>query len=129
MSVARGEEVGASERDALLRAIEDSPSYRLAHEDTELLASADLRPLRLQLEMLKPEHELRRHNIQSTVVVFGSARLVPQAQAHAQLAALKQRRVAHPGDVETAEEVVAVLHEFYGGVLPGNDATSGTTLD
>ncbi len=98
MSVARGEEIGASERDALLRAIENSPSYCLAHEDTELLASDDLRPLRLQLEMLKPERQLRRHKVQSTVVVFGSARLVPQAQARAQLAALEQRRLAQPGD-------------------------------
>ena len=98
VSIERGDEIGAEERDTLLRAIEDSPSYRLAHEDTELLASADLRPLRLQLEMLKPERQLRRHKVQSTVVVFGSARLVPQARAHAQLAALEQRRLVQPGD-------------------------------
>lgn len=106
MSIARADEVDASERAALLRAIEGSPSYRLAHEDTELLASDDLRPLRLQLEMLKPEHQLRRHKVQSTVVVFGSARLVPQAWARAQLAALEQRRLAQPTD-ETLPSQIA----------------------
>lgn len=96
--MARGEEIDASERDALLRAIEGSPSYRLAHEDADLLASDDLRPLRLQLEMLKPERQLRRHKVRSTVVVFGSARLVPQALARAHLAALEQRGLAQPAD-------------------------------
>jgi uncharacterized protein (TIGR00730 family) len=106
VSVARGEEIGASERDALLRAIEDSPSYRLAHEDIELLASDDLRPVRLQLEMLKPERQLRRHKVESTVVVFGGARLVPQAQARAQLAALEQRRLAQPADAALPAQIV-----------------------
>jgi uncharacterized protein (TIGR00730 family) len=105
MSVARGEEIGASERDALRRAIEDSPSYRLAHEDTELLASDDLRPLRLQLEMLKPERQLRRHKVQSTVVVFGSARLVPESKAYAQLAALEQRSLAQPADTTLPAQI------------------------
>jgi uncharacterized protein (TIGR00730 family) len=105
VSVARGEEIGASDRDVLLRAIEDSPSYRLAHEDTELLASDDLRPLRLQLEMLKPERQLRRHKVRSTVVVFGSARLVPQAQARAQLAELEQRRLAQPADAALPAQI------------------------
>lgn len=55
------------DRDALVRAIEESSSYRLAHEDMAFLASADLRPVRLQLELLKPEHDLRGQGINSTV--------------------------------------------------------------
>lgn len=53
------------------------PAYRLAHEDADLLADPDLRPIRLQLELVKPERALRRHAIRSTVVVFGSARMAP----------------------------------------------------
>jgi uncharacterized protein (TIGR00730 family) len=79
------------ERDALSRAISASPSYRLAYEDLDFLGSDDLRPLRLQLELLKPERYLRQHNIHSTIVVFGSARLLPPDQARAQLEALQQR--------------------------------------
>lgn len=63
------------QREALLQAILEGSSYRLAEEDVEFLAQDDLRPLRLQLELLKPEHELRAQGIDSTVVVFGSARI------------------------------------------------------
>jgi uncharacterized protein (TIGR00730 family) len=41
----------------------------------------DLRAVRLQLELIKPEQQLRRHKVRSTVVVFGSARVLPPAQA------------------------------------------------
>lgn len=57
------------------QAILDGPAYRLAQEDIEFLAQDDLRPLRLQLELLKPEQALRAQGIGSTVVVFGSARI------------------------------------------------------
>lgn len=71
-----------------LKAILESPTYRLAQEDLELLNQNDLRPVRLQLELLKPERVLREQGIQSTVVVFGSARIVDAASAKAQLDAL-----------------------------------------
>ena len=66
---------GSSDRDTLISEILASPSYRLAEEDADLLGADDLRPLRLQLELLKPERVLRRNGIRSTVVVFGSARI------------------------------------------------------
>lgn len=66
---------------ALRRAILDSPAYRLAQEDPSFLAEEDLRPLRLQLELLKPEHALRREGIASTIVVFGSARIASPERA------------------------------------------------
>ncbi len=53
----------------------DSAAYRMAHEDLDFLAMDDLRPVRLQLELLKPEHALREEGIDSTIVVFGSARI------------------------------------------------------
>jgi len=70
-----------------LRAIIESPTYRLAYEDLELLGQDDLRPLRLQLELLKPERILREQGVHSTVVVFGSARVSDATTAHAQFAA------------------------------------------
>lgn len=54
----------------------DSPSYVLAERDINLLATEELRPVRLQLELLKPELTLDRKNIQSTIVVFGSTRIL-----------------------------------------------------
>lgn len=85
-------------QEAQLEAILAHPSYRLAQEDQELLADADSRPIRLQLELLKPERYLRRHKIQSTVVVFGSARVSSPQQAQAALAAVHARACSNPDD-------------------------------
>jgi len=64
-----------------------SPSYRLAFQDPDFLLKDELRPVRLQLELLKPELILQEHHIESTIVVFGSAR-IPEPQAA--LEALRQ---------------------------------------
>lgn len=66
----------------------EHPSYQLAFEDVNFLAKEDLRPLRLQLELMKPEWYLREAKVRSTVVVFGSARLLPLAEAEAHLTRL-----------------------------------------
>ncbi|MFB2549845.1 LOG family protein [Ensifer soli] len=52
-----------------------SPSYRLAYTDEEFLCREELRPIRLQLELLKTEMMLAEHGIKSTVVMFGGARI------------------------------------------------------
>jgi uncharacterized protein (TIGR00730 family) len=62
-----------------------SASYRLAFQDPEFLLQDDLRPVRLQLEVLKPELILKEQHIESTVVVFGSARIVDPETAEARL--------------------------------------------
>jgi len=49
-------------------------SYRLAFADPDFLLRDELRPLRLQLELLKPELAFQEERIESTIVVFGSAR-------------------------------------------------------
>lgn len=53
----------------------DSPSYRLAYVDTDFLCREELRPIRLQLELLKTEMALTERGIKSTVVMFGGARI------------------------------------------------------
>jgi hypothetical protein len=57
-----------------------SLSYRLAFQDPDFLLKDELRPVRLQLELLKPELTLQEHHIESTIVIFGSAR-IPEPQA------------------------------------------------
>ncbi len=52
-----------------------SPTYRLAFADEDFLCRDELRPIRLQLELLKPEMALAEKNIESTVVMFGGARI------------------------------------------------------
>jgi uncharacterized protein (TIGR00730 family) len=52
-----------------------SPSYKLAFQDTDFLLRADLRPVRFQLELLKPELLMDEALIGSTFVFYGSARI------------------------------------------------------
>jgi uncharacterized protein (TIGR00730 family) len=72
--------------------------YRIAFEDLDFLAGDDLRPVRLQLEFLKPEWYLRQHKIRSTIVVFGSARILAPDVAREQLDTLL--RAPRHGDAE-----------------------------
>lgn len=52
-----------------------SPAYRLAFADEEFLTSEDLRGVRFQLEYQKIETRLREAGVNSTVVLFGGARI------------------------------------------------------
>jgi uncharacterized protein (TIGR00730 family) len=60
-----------------------SPSYRLAFHDADFLTRDELRPVRLQLELLKVEMALAERNIASTTVMLGSARIPDPAEAGA----------------------------------------------
>ena len=62
-----------------------APSYRLAYQDPDFLLRDELRPVRLQLELLKPELILHEHRIESTVVIFGSARFMDEKVAEGAL--------------------------------------------
>jgi uncharacterized protein (TIGR00730 family) len=66
-----------------------SSAYRLAFADPEFLLRDELRPVRLQLELLKPTLELDARGIVSTVVLFGGARIpAPEAAGTARSPAL-----------------------------------------
>lgn len=58
----------------------ESPSYRLAYVDDDFMSREELRPIRLQLELLKPEMILTEHGVKSTVVMFGGARIPEPGQ-------------------------------------------------
>lgn len=73
-----------------------SPTYRLAFADEDFILRDELRPVRLQLELLKPEMVMQEAGIESTVVLFGGA------------------RVPRPADKDkTANPVLAELSHFY----------------
>ena len=59
-----------------------SSAFRLAFDDPEFLCRDDLRPLRLQLEILKPEIILDDEGIKSTIVLFGGARILEPDKRH-----------------------------------------------
>jgi uncharacterized protein (TIGR00730 family) len=67
-----------------------SAAYRLAFADPDFLLRDELRPVRLQLELLKPQLELDARGIRSTVVLFGGARIPnPDRKDSAKSAALR----------------------------------------
>ena len=53
----------------------EAPTYRLAFSDEDFLTRRELRPVRLQLELMKPEMVLAEKGIRSTVIIFGGARI------------------------------------------------------
>jgi len=57
-----------------------APSYRLAFADDDFLCREDLRPVRLQLELLKPELLMNEAEVDSTIVLFGGARIPEPAK-------------------------------------------------
>ncbi len=61
-----------------------APAYRLAFADPDFMTREELRPVRLQLELLKPQMILDERGITSTVVLFGGARIpAPENRANA----------------------------------------------
>jgi len=52
-----------------------APAYALAFTDNDFMCREELRPVRLQLELLKPEMLMDEQNINSTIVLFGGARI------------------------------------------------------
>jgi len=75
-----------------------SRAYKLAFQDTDFLLREDLRPIRFQLELLKPELLLEEAGIASTFVFYGSARIPAPDKADALVDAAKtdtQRAIAN----------------------------------
>ncbi|MDK2761796.1 MAG: LOG family protein [Sphingopyxis sp.] len=74
-----------------------SAAYKLAFQDNDFLLREDLRPVRFQLELLKPELLLDEAKIESMLVIYGSARIPEPAAADALEAAATddvQRNIA-----------------------------------
>jgi uncharacterized protein (TIGR00730 family) len=83
----------------------ESPSYRVAYNDVDLLNQPELRAARMELEFIKPDLYFQRNNIRSTVVVFGSTRIVEPSVAQAQLDEAKRELAAAPADPQRRREV------------------------
>jgi uncharacterized protein (TIGR00730 family) len=80
----------------------ESAAYKLAFQDSDFLLREDLRPVRFQLELLKPELLLNESDIGSTFVFYGSARIPSPDMADALVAA-----AANPEQQAVAERLKA----------------------
>jgi uncharacterized protein (TIGR00730 family) len=93
------------EKEALIQKLRSSRAYQKAYQDIDFMSRKDLRSVRLQLELLKPETLLREHKIRSTIVVFGSARVLSPEEARRRLAAAQEALAESPRDVELKRRV------------------------
>lgn len=82
-----------------------SPAYRLAFNDNDFLVREELRPVRLQLELLKPELLLSERGIDGTIGIFGSARIPEPAAARGDLERAEAAAAAAPDDTAAAKAV------------------------
>jgi hypothetical protein len=95
------------------QAILESPSYRLAEYDFDFLKRDEIRHVRMTLELLKTETLLRDNHVKATVVVFGSARIIPDDVAIERLELAQAAAKLKPNDplaqraVERAESLLA----------------------
>lgn len=77
----RPKKITSAQNRKMLKKIVESPTYRKAYRDRQFMDLEELRPVRIQLELLKPEMKLAELDVRSTVVVFGSARTKPPEAA------------------------------------------------
>jgi uncharacterized protein (TIGR00730 family) len=98
----------------------ESPAYRLAFQDTDFLLREDLRPVRFQLELLKPELLLEEAKIGSTFVFYGSARIPAPDMAEALVASattdeersVAERLIAKSKYYDVARELAQIVSNF-----------------
>ncbi|EGJ51521.1 TIGR00730 family Rossman fold protein [Desulfocurvibacter africanus] len=87
-----------------------TPSYKLAFQDDDFLLRDELRPVRLQLELLKPELLMREQNIDATVVIYGSARVPEPAKAQEMLCAVEAELEKQPDDPKLRQRAAAARY-------------------
>ena len=89
-----------------LDAILKSTTYKIAHEDPELLNSSAMRGVRMLLEITKPDLHLQTAGIESTIIVFGGARIIDRETATQRLKEAEQHLSKNPGSSSLKRQVI-----------------------
>jgi hypothetical protein len=97
---------------AQVRELLASKTYRQGDSDLDFLHGEGTRGVRLQIDYLKPELELRRRGVEHTIVVFGSTRLREPSAAARRVRELRDLLAAAPGDAELAH-LLAVAERLH----------------
>ncbi len=101
-----------------IRKIMEHPCFRRADQDLDLLKRDELRPIRLQLDFLKPELALAEHRICGTIVVLGATRIIEPASARRKVERARKALEQHPQIPELehrlaiAERILAKSHYY-----------------
>ncbi|MCX5783735.1 MAG: 3-isopropylmalate dehydrogenase, partial [Elusimicrobia bacterium] len=92
--------------------LRNSPSYCKAYQDIDFLGGRETRHIRLMLELLKFDLILKEHKVDSTIVIFGSARIWPQDKAIKRVREMAKACRVKPGSkldknqLETAKSLI-----------------------
>ncbi len=89
-----------------------SPAYQRADSDMEFLQRDDVRAVRLQLEWFKPELIQQDEGIESTIVVFGSARLSEPATAKKHVDDLEHALAQDPENTEKSRALAIAKNQL-----------------
>jgi uncharacterized protein (TIGR00730 family) len=94
-----------------------SPAYRLAYDDLDFVLLDEMRPVRLMMELSKPELALQEHHIQHTVVIFGSTKIVKLSDAQKLLVSIQKKLALNPSNItlqkELAQATIKIKHATY----------------
>ncbi|MBP5621486.1 MAG: 3-isopropylmalate dehydrogenase, partial [Thermoguttaceae bacterium] len=101
-----------------LERLKNAPSYRMSTRDPDFLERSDGRTARLLSEFLKAEKTFEHENIASTIIVFGSARILEPKVAQERRDAASKAVNRAPDNKEKAEalkraEIALELSEYY----------------
>ena len=90
----------------------DSSAYKLAYDDEEFILRYENRPVRLLLELSKPELVLNENNIRNTVVMFGSARTLDLETAQRELSAIAAQLSSNKNDIELQQQEIRAKRQL-----------------
>jgi len=90
---------------------------KLAYQDTQFMDSDAARPVRIITEYLDPKTRLRQEGVADTIVMFGSARILPKDRATARLknarkAAARHKTAAALSRVRMCRNALAMSHYY-----------------
>ncbi len=106
------DESESDEREVLRQRLMASTAYVTAFEDKELMQRPELRPIRLYLELVKPEIAQQEQSVHSTIVLFGSARTLPPEDAAAVYEEARTRAEAQPDDAAAQAALVRAARQI-----------------
>lgn len=100
------------------RSFPHESSYLKAYEDLDLLKHEVMRPIRMELEVLKPELYLKYFDIEETIVCFGSARIYEAKQSQKRVEKLEAELAKNPKDQNLKNKVkeakgLSTLAKYY----------------
>jgi len=82
-----------------LNLIMNSDTYKLAHEDIDLLSRNEMRGVRMLLEVTKPDLILEENKILSTIIIFGGASITEEANIKKRLENIEELLKKNPKSI------------------------------